>query len=62
MFDNVQAMKRRILDMVEDTEEHRKIVDDHIAYANTLDENDTSEGRCFPHWLRQRATIDQFFS
>jgi len=62
MLDNVEAMKRRVLDMVGDTEEHRKIVDDHIAYANTLDEDDTSEGRCFPHWLKQHATLDQFFS
>lgn len=61
MLDNVQAMKRRVLEMVGDTPEHRKIVDNHIVHANTLDETDTSDGRCYPDWLRQTPTLDQFF-
>lgn len=61
MFDNVEAMKRRVLDMIGDTEEHRKIVDDHIVHANTLDPNDTTEGRCFPDWLRDSPSLDRFF-
>jgi hypothetical protein len=52
MLDNVLAMKRRVLEIVGDTSEHRKIVDEHIAYANTLDKTDISDGRCFPEWLK----------
>jgi phospholipid N-methyltransferase len=62
MKDNVEAMKHRVLEMIGDTAIHRQIVDDHIAYANTLDENDTSEGRKFPRWLRETPSIEDFFS
>jgi hypothetical protein len=57
MLDNVQAMKRRVLDLIGDTPEHRAIVDDRIAYANTLDANDTSEGRLYPNWLKQEPYL-----
>jgi hypothetical protein len=60
MLDNVVAMKQRILSIIGDTAEHRKIVDEHIAYANTLDETDSSEGREFPRWLRKTINVFDF--
>lgn len=61
MKDNYEAMIKRVLNLVGDTKEHRTIIDHNFAYANTLDENDTSDGRCFPNWLRQQSTLDAFF-
>lgn len=51
MKDNVDVMCKRVLDLIGDTLEHRAIVDDHIAYANTLDPFDNSDGRKYPHWM-----------
>lgn len=62
MMDNVEAMKRRVLDLVGDTEEHRSIVDRQIVHANFLDELDTKDGRRYPSWLRESHSIDDFFS
>jgi len=52
LADNVKAMKKRVLELCRDTEEHRKIFDINIAHANFLDPNDTDEGRKYPDWLR----------
>ena len=52
MKDNYQFLCSRILNIVGDTPEHRDIIRHNFAHANTLDANDTSEGRSFPEWLR----------
>jgi hypothetical protein len=57
MKDNVAEMKRRVLDLIGDTPEHRAIVAEHIAYANTLDPLDVSEGRCYPTWMDDCSTV-----
>lgn len=51
MKDNVETMKKRVLDLLGDTKEIRDIVDDHIVHANTLSPEDTSNGRRYPDWL-----------
>lgn len=51
MLDNVEVMRARVSDLIGDTEKHRKIVNEHIAHANTLDPYDTSEGRKYPDWM-----------
>lgn len=60
MLDNYQAMKRRVLELIGDTPEHRQLVDHNLVHANFLDELDTSEGRRYPDWLRDNPSIDQF--
>lgn len=52
MKDNWEFLCTRMLRLAGDTPEHREIISRNIAYANTLDANDTSEGRSFPEWLR----------
>lgn len=51
MIDNRNATIERILSLVGD--KHRPHVEEKIAYCNTLDEYDVSDGRCYPHWLKQ---------
>lgn len=51
MRDNYQFLRQRILNLVGDTPEHREIVSNNIAYANTLDPSDTSDGRMYPNWM-----------
>lgn len=57
--DNWEEMKRRILDLIGDTPEHRKIVDNNIAHANFLDPGDRGQGRKYPRWLMEN-TLDDF--
>lgn len=61
MKDNLEAMKNRVLDLCGQTPEHEAIVNEQIVHANFLDELDTEDGRCYPHWLKSGISLDQFF-
>ena len=61
MKDNVQVMRRRVLDLIGHTEWHKKLVRKHIAHANTLDPFDTTDGRRYPKWMDDcpnQSTLD----
>lgn len=61
MKDNLEAMKNRVLDLCGQTPEHEAIVNAQIVHANFLDELDTEDGRCYPHWLKSSLSLEQFF-
>lgn len=61
MKDNVNVMRGRVLDLCGRTPEHEAIVDEHIVHVNFLDELDTTDGRCYPKWLKTHTTVDEFF-
>ena len=61
MKDNLEAMRKRVLELCGRTPEHEEIVNEQIVHANFLDEMDTFDGRCYPRWLRQSHQIDDFF-
>lgn len=52
MQDNVEVMKRRMLELCGDTLLHRAIVNHNVAYANSLKSDDTTDGRKYPYWLK----------
>lgn len=52
MRDNVEVMKRRMLELCGDTLLHRAIVTHNVAYANFLKSGDTTDGRKYPYWLK----------
>lgn len=60
MKDNIEVMKRRILELCGDTLLHRSIINKNIAYANFIDESDTSDGRQYP-WFLKSSSLEEFF-
>ena len=65
MKDNYKFLCNRILNIVGDTPEHRDIIRHNFAHANTLDQDDTSDGRCYPYWMpdyiKPSGTLDFLF-
>lgn len=61
MKDNLEAMRKRVLDLCGRTTEHEAIVNEQIVHANFLDELDTEDGRRYPKWLRSQMYIEDFF-
>ena len=61
MEDNLEAMRKRVLELCGRTPEHEAIVNEQIVHANFLDELDTEDGRRYPKWLRSQMSIEDFF-
>lgn len=68
MKDNYDFLCNRVLNIIGDTPEHRKIVMNNFAFANTIDQTDTSEGRKYPEWMpdyvkpmNEPGSLDFFF-
>lgn len=61
MKDNLEAMRRRVLDLCGRTSEHEAIVEKQIVHANFLNPEDTEDGRRYPKWLRETTSIEDFF-
>lgn len=60
MKDNLEAMRKRVLELCGRTPEHEAIVNEQIVHANFLDELDTEDGRRYPKWLRSQMSIEDF--
>ncbi|AUE22618.1 hypothetical protein Ah1_00077 [Aeromonas phage Ah1] len=57
MLDNRNAAIERLVKIL--GEEYRTQIENQIAYCNTLDETDTSDGRKYPDWLKDTMwTLD----
>lgn len=50
MLDNRNAAIERMVNVV--GEEFRELLENRIAYCNTLDYTDNSNGRTYPEWLK----------
>jgi len=61
MKDNLEAMRKRVLELCGRTPEHEAIVNEQIVHANFLDQFDTSDGRKFPDWLKSQISVEDFF-
>ena len=61
MKDNVEVMKKRMLELCGDTLLHQDIINKNVAYANFIDEDDVSDGRKFPDWLKSQISVEDFF-
>lgn len=61
MKDNLEVMRKRVLELCGRTPEHESIVNEQIVHANFLDESDKSDGRHYPRWLRETPLITDFF-
>ncbi|URQ03707.1 DNA methyltransferase [Vibrio phage PVA23] len=53
MKDNYECTLQRIRDIVGESDELEEIMSNNLAFCNTLDKNDRSEGREWPSWLLQ---------
>ncbi len=53
MKDNYEFTLQRIRDIVGVSDELEDIMRNNLAFANTLDKHDHSEGRIWPSWLLQ---------
>jgi len=61
MKDNLEAMRKRVLDLCGRTPEHEAIVNEQIVHANFLDQFDTGDGRKYPAWLKSQMSVEDFF-
>lgn len=61
MKDNLEAMRKRVLELCGRTPEHEAIVNEQIVHANFLDQFDTEDGRKYPAWLKSQMSIEDFF-
>lgn len=62
MKDNLEVMRKRVLELCGRTPEHESIVNEQIVHANFLDQFDTVDGRKYPGWLRPTASIEDFWA
>ena len=61
MKDNLEAMRKRVLELCGRTPEHEAIVNEQIVHANFLDQFDTEDGRKYPVWLKSQMSVEDFF-
>lgn len=61
MKDNLEAMRKRVLDLCGRTPEHEAIVNEQIVHANFLDQFDTEDGRKYPARLKSQMSVEDFF-
>lgn len=60
MKDNHDAIVRRLGDLASVYEAGDCVIPEHIAYCNTVDPWDTSEGRSYPAWLIEAIPSDRW--
>lgn len=61
MLDNVEPMKNRIRDLLGNTKKINELINNNVAYCNTIDEKDTTDGRCYPEFLKNNLFTQNTF-